>query len=69
MKQITDWIRGTLTDSNGNPSSKRQIAFLSFALFTYAVIAGIGPETLQIIVWLIAVSLGITIPDNFAKKR
>ncbi len=69
MKRLINWIKGILTDTDGNPSSKRHIAMMSFAMLVYAIIADKDPEVLRIIVGLITLALGITIPDKFANKK
>jgi hypothetical protein len=69
MRGLLNWIKGMLLDADGNPSSKRHIAIVAFALFIYAVIDDKDPEVLRVIVGLITLALGITIPDKFAKNN
>jgi len=65
--KIINWISRLLQDDNGNPSSKRVIAFLSFVLFSYVAIDG-DEVMARVVAGVVLLALGITIPDKFSKK-
>jgi len=67
MKNLIKWVKGFLNDAEGEPSSKRGIAFLTFALMAYSVYTGNVAMT-QTLGGIILLALGITIPDRYAKK-
>lgn len=69
MNKVLDWIRRTFIDDKGEPSSKRQMAFLTFVLFVYAVIADKDQATLNAIITLIVSLLGITGIEKFRKNK
>ena len=69
MEKILDWIKNTFIDDKGQPSSKRQMAFLSFLLFVYAVIVDKDQVTLNAIITLIVSLLGITGIEKFRKSK
>ena len=68
MKNFIDWIKGVLDDVEGQPSSKRVVAFLVFILMAYSVYAG-NVAMVQTLGGIMLLALGITIPDKFAKKK
>jgi len=68
MKSIINWIKGTFSDVNGNPSSKRQMAFMYFILTVYAVYVD---KDISIVVTLcstVLALLAVTVPDNFGNN-
>jgi len=68
MKNFINWVKGVLDDVEGQPSSKRVVAFLVFILMAYSVYAG-NVAMVQTLGGIMLLALGITIPDKFAKKK
>lgn len=67
MKKFINWIKGVLDDAEGQPSSKRVVAFLVLAMMSYSVYTG-NVTMVQTLGGIALLALGITIPDRFYRK-
>lgn len=74
MKNIIDYIKGILGDSDGAPSSKRIISILFALLIGGAFVANLGwnltvdDNVLDAVMLIVIAGLGITGVEKFAKK-
>ena len=68
MKNLIKWVKGFLNDAEGEPSSKRGIAYMTFTLVAYSVYIE-NVELVQTTGFIMLMALGITIPDRFARKN
>ena len=68
---MNKWIKGTFSDENGNPSFKRQAAFIVL-LAIIGVIFYIEPELIASVIQALGVTLGLILGasavDKFSKK-
>lgn len=74
MKNITNYIKGILGDSEGAPSSKRVISVIYAFLIGVAFIANLGwglpidDNVLDAVMLIVIAGLGLTGVEKFANK-
>ena len=72
MSKIIEYFKGVLSDSNGNPSSKRWVTILFTVLLAVGVILSIikgqsgDPEIVRAMMYIIIAGLGMTGAERFA---
>lgn len=74
MKNIINYLKGILGDSEGTPSSKRVISILFALLIGGAFVANLGwdltvdDNVLDAVMLIVIAGLGLTGVEKFAKK-